>query len=90
VIAALKIAGLALGVALAGSVEYDPQLIAATLANGAQLEIPATNADTCETGARALTSGLWRIEERGEAVPVVRAECRAGYDFVAPCPECRR
>ena len=72
---------LALGFALAGSIDYDPQILTLTWPDGRSERIAATAPDTCTAAAEAIERGLW-LPVGSAGKPAAR--CAPG-DIFQPC-----
>lgn len=78
-IAALKSAVLAAGFVLAGSADYQPQILTLAWPDGHVERLAATSPDTCAMALRAIVTGLWRPAE----IEPQTATCSPGDLFAA-------
>ena len=80
-IAPLKAAALALGVVLAGSLDWDPHFLVATWPDGHTERVPATTGASCNAAVAALYKGFWHLDDKAHGGAPVSASCVAGDGF---------
>lgn len=81
IFAHLKLAAFALGVALAGSLDWRPYILVAPFADGHVAWVAATDLASCERAVGAIRKGWWRPDGSHGRVALDRLACVPGDGF---------